>query len=260
MTGADVHASGAGDVAVRAAELEKDYLGVRAIAPIDLVVDAGQRIALVGHNGSGKSTLLKLLAGVLEPTGGSAEVAGHAVGSPEARAALSYISDDPVFYDDLSVWEHLEYVARLHRTDDWEDHAAHLVHVLGLEDRVDDLPVTFSRGLRQKAQLALGFVRPFDVLVVDEPFVGLDRSGRTALLALLDWAHGDGATVIVATHELSTVDGVDRLIALRDGAVAYDGEPGPADLDELTQPVPVTAAEPTTESAEVEDLDPPDDA
>lgn len=220
--------------AVDTSELSKAYFGVEALAPLDLRIESGERVSLIGHNGSGKSTLLKLLSGVLEPTAGTAQIAGHAIGSVEARAALSAVSDEPVFYDDLTVWEHLEYVARLHHTDDWTEHAAHLVDALGLAHRADDLPATFSRGLRQKAQLALAFVRPFEVLVVDEPFVGLDRLGRDALLELLAWAHGDGAAVVVATHELSSVSASDRLIALRDGQLVYDGDPADADVTELT--------------------------
>ncbi|MEL6891309.1 MAG: ABC transporter ATP-binding protein [Actinomycetota bacterium] len=224
--------------AVRTEGIAKDYYGVPALQPLDLTVAAGERIALIGHNGSGKSTLLRMLAGMLEPTAGTASIAGHDLGSPDARAALAFVSDEPVFYDDLTVWEHLEYIARLHHTDDWESHAEHLVDVLGIGQRVDDLPSTFSRGLKQKAQLAASFVRPFEVLVVDEPFVGLDRAGRAALLELLAWAHDDGAAVVVATHELSSVDTADRLIALRDGTIVHDGDPAGADVAELTAGTP----------------------
>ncbi len=162
-------------------------------APLDLVVPAGQRVSLIGHNGSGKTTLIRLLTGMLEPSAGSASVAGHPAGSIEARAALAHLADQPVFYDDLSVREHLEYVARLHGRAEWEQRADELLEVIGLTDRADDLPSTFSRGLRQKAAICLAFVRPFEVMVVDEPFVGLDRAGREALLGLFRVAHGDGA-------------------------------------------------------------------
>jgi ABC-type multidrug transport system ATPase subunit len=83
--------------------------------------------------------------------------------------------------------------------------------------------VQFSRGLRQKASLAIGLVRPFAVLLVDEPFVGLDAAGKLALLELLDEAHAEGATLLVATHELDFVGRVQRCVALRDGEVVYDG-------------------------------------
>ena len=218
---------------VVATGLTKEYGGVVALAPLDLTIDAGDRVSLVGHNGSGKTTFIRLAAGLLDPSGGEVAIAGHPAGSMDARRTLSYLADQPVFYDDLSVREHLEYVARLHGREDWEAHADHLLEVVGLAARADDLPVTFSRGLRQKAAICLAFVRPFEVLVVDEPFVGLDAAGRDALMHLFDEAHGAGATVVVATHELATVARSRRVVALRDGEVASDGPTGEADLAAL---------------------------
>jgi ABC-type multidrug transport system ATPase subunit len=212
-------------------ELEKSYGETIALLPLDLRVRHGEAMVLVGHNGSGKTTLLRMLAGLLEPSAGTAEVDGHAVGSLEARAATSFLSDTPTFYDDLSVWEHLEYTARLHGVEDWEQRAADLLGHVGLYERADDLPTRFSRGLRQKAAITLALVRPFEVLLVDEPFVGLDATGKVALLELLDAVHRDGAALIVATHELDFVNRVDRCVALRDGRVVHDG--GTAGLDVL---------------------------
>jgi ABC-2 type transport system ATP-binding protein len=216
-------------VAVQADRLTKQYDDRPALAPLDLTIVSGSSIALMGHNGSGKTTLLKMAAGLLEPTAGSIAISGFEAGSIGARAALSFLADSPTFYDDLSVWEHLEYVARLHGNESWEQHAADLLGHLGLTERADHLPVTFSRGLRQKAAIALAFVRPFDVLMVDEPFVGLDVSGRDALIDLLDEAHRGGATIVVATHELSFVEHVQRLVMLADGDVVYDGS---SDIDQ----------------------------
>jgi ABC-type multidrug transport system ATPase subunit len=213
--------------------LTKTYGDLPAAGPLDLAVAGGERVVVLGHNGSGKTTLLRMAAGLLEPTAGTVSVLGHDVGSVEARAATSFLGDTPVFYDDLSVWEHLEFIARLHDTTDWEQHAADLLESLGLTARADDLPTTFSRGLRQKAAIALAFVRPFELLLVDEPFVGLDRTGREALLELFRLAHGHGAALVVATHELTTITESDRLVALRDGAVIYDGAVTDADVDAL---------------------------
>ncbi len=223
--------------AVETTGLAKRYGDAPALWPIDLRIGTGERISLIGHNGSGKTTLMRMLVGMLEPTEGTATIAGHPIGSIGARAAVSYLADQPVFYDDLTVWEHLEYIARLHGTDDWEQQAVDLVDMVGLMERVDDLPTTFSRGLKQKAALTMAFVRPFDVMLIDEPFVGLDRLGREALLELLTLAHGDGATLVVATHELSSVKESSRLIALSSGEVTYDGDPAEADLAALTEGV-----------------------
>lgn len=207
-------------------QVAKVYGDLPALAPLDLAVETGEAVVLVGHNGSGKTTFLRMAAGLLEPSGGEVRIGGHRAGSLEARAALSYLSDNPTFYDDLSMWEHLEYVARLHgMSDDWEQRAADLLGHLGIYERGDDLPTRFSRGLRQKAQIALALLRPFDVLCVDEPFVGLDAAGKAALLELLDEAHTDGATLLVATHELDFVHRptVTRCLALRDGELIHDG-------------------------------------
>jgi len=210
---------------VRADGLFKQYGDLPALGPVDLAIEQGARVALIGHNGSGKTTLIRLLTGRLDPTDGTALVAGHEPGSMEARAALSYLADQPVFYEDLSVLEHLEYIARLHGREEWRDDADELLERVGLTDRADDLPTTFSRGLKQKAAICFAFVRPFEILVVDEPFVGLDASGREALVSLFDRAHADGKTLIVATHELGTIGESTRVVALRDGSVDYDGAP-----------------------------------
>lgn len=216
--------------ALEADDLTKDYGELVALAPLGLKVARGERVVLIGHNGSGKTTFLRMVTGLLEPSGGSVAVCGHPAGSIEARRSLAYVSDTPIFYDDLSVWEHLELVARLHGVSDWEQRAADLLGQVGLYERADDRPTTFSRGLKQKAALTLAFVRPFDLLVVDEPFVGLDATGKTALIELLDEASQAGGALIVATHELSFVNSSRRCIALRDGVLTHDGPPDGLDV------------------------------
>jgi ABC-2 type transport system ATP-binding protein len=208
----------------------KAYADLVALAPLDLAVPPGQTVALVGHNGSGKSTFLRLAAGLLELSGGSIAIAGAPAGSSEARAAVSFLPDEPVLYDDLSVREHLAYVAALHGVHTSGDELDELIARVELSHRADDLPARFSRGLRQKTSIALALIRPFDLLLVDEPFVGLDAPGKEALLGILDELHQDGATVIVATHDPGFVERADRCLALRDGDVVHDGPATPADV------------------------------
>jgi len=201
----------------------KTYGDLVALAPLDLVVGAGERVALVGHNGSGKSTLLRLVSGLLELTGGTVDVLGVPVGTSDARGAVSFVPDDPVLYDDLNVREHLAYVSALHGIDASLDDFDDVLERLGLLPRADDLPARFSRGLRQKTSIAIGLMRPFQLLLVDEPFVGLDAPGEQAMLELLDEAHESGAAVVVATHDPLYVERVDRVLALRDGELIHDG-------------------------------------
>lgn len=205
----------------------KRYGDLVALAPLDVTIDAGEAVALVGHNGSGKSTLLAMTAGLIDISDGSIDVDGHPAGSMGARLALSYIGDNPVLYDDLSVWEHLEYLGELNAVVDWPERAEHLLGALRLRDRAQDLPSGFSRGLRQKAALAVGLLRPTPLTLIDEPFVGLDQPGRAALLSMLSQRHADGDTVVVATHDVDALAIVDRAVVLRNGEVVHDGDPDP---------------------------------
>jgi ABC-type multidrug transport system ATPase subunit len=121
----------------------------------------------------------------------------------------------------------------MHGVLDWEDRGRELLARLGLTARAEGLPSRFSRGLRQKSAIALALVRPFDLLLIDEPFVGLDPQGKEALVQLLDEAHAGGAAVIVATHQLEFVQRADRCLALRDGDLVFDGPANGANVDQL---------------------------
>ena len=210
--------------ALETRELAKDYGDQLGLDPTSLTIGAGELVLLVGPNGAGKSTFLGLCAGLLEPTGGDALVTGAEVGSIAARAATSVIPDDPVLYDDLSVWEHAQYIARLHHVEDWEPLAHELLVRLNLDDRRDDLPSRFSRGLRQKTSLLLGLLRPAELLLVDEPFVGLDAPGQATLVELFDEVVAAGVTAVVSSHQLDLADRASRCIGLRDGEVVHDGD------------------------------------
>jgi ABC-type multidrug transport system ATPase subunit len=194
-----------------------------AVGGVTFNVARGELVALVGTNGAGKSTLLQLAVGLLEPTDGTIRIDGAPAGSLDARARLSYISDQPALYDDLSVNEHIEYIARLHGLPGRPDTADGLLDALNLSGRADDLPARFSRGLRQKTAIVLALIRPFSVLLVDEPFVGLDPAGQVALTELLVAAAEVGAAVVVATHQLGFLERATRCVALRDGDLVYDG-------------------------------------
>jgi ABC-type multidrug transport system ATPase subunit len=213
-----------------ASELAKDYGDGLGLAGLDLVVGRGELIMLVGPNGAGKSTFLGCTAGLLQPTAGTVRVAGALPGSIEARAATSFLPDNPVLYDDLSVWEHLEYIARLNNTVDWEEYAEELLDMFGLTDRADDLPTTFSRGLRQKTGLILGLIRPFSLLLIDEPYVGLDGPGQETLTEVLSDLADQGASIICSTHQLDLVPHATRCVGLRDGTKVHDGK---ADADKI---------------------------
>ena len=220
------------DAAALVAEAASKSYGERvALDAVSLEVARGELVALVGPNGAGKSTFLQLAVGLLEPTSGEILVEGARAGSLDARVVMSYVADQPALYDDLSVNEHIEYVARLHGLPGRPDSADELLALFNLTLRADDLPARFSRGLRQKTAIVLALIRPFSVLLVDEPFVGLDPAGQGALTEILTAATDAGAAVMVATHQLAFLERATRCVALQDGSVVYDGAVDRAAVD-----------------------------
>jgi len=209
--------------------LRRTYGDVVALDGLDLDVAPGECVALIGHNGSGKTTAMRLAAGQLEPTAGRVTVAGvdlhQATDAHRARAQLSFVPDNPVLYADLTVGEHLELVALAHGVGgEAGDRAAALLDALSLTGRRDFLPPQLSRGMRQKAQLACALVRPFEVLLLDEPVVGLDPPSQATLHELLRSLKADGAGVLLTTHQLGFTAGLaDRAVVLSDGRVVDAG-------------------------------------
>ena len=210
---------------LHAAGVSREYDGFIALAPLHLLVDGGESVALIGANGAGKTTLLTIAAGLLDSSGGELTVLGAKAGSLEARAAVSYLPDQPVFYEDLSLDEHLEYLAGLHGVEDGAKRAAPMLTRLGLDAWSGRLPAEYSRGMKQKASIALALVRPFSLLLADEPFDGLDPPSRAVLFELLAEARAGGAATIVSTHRRDVIEAADRCLALRDGELVYDGPP-----------------------------------
>ncbi len=211
------------DAALDLRDVSKVYGDRTALDGVSLEISRGELVALVGANGAGKSTLLQLAVGLLDATAGEVLVEGAPAGSLDARRSLSYIADEPSLYDDLTVNEHIEYVSRLHGGPPRPESADELLQLFNLTARADDLPARFSRGLRQKTAITLALVRPFSLLLVDEPFVGLDPAGQAALGELLTAAAEAGCAVMVATHQLTFLERASRCVALRDGGIAYRG-------------------------------------
>jgi ABC-2 type transport system ATP-binding protein len=204
----------------------KRYGRLEALIGFDIALAAGDCVALTGPNGSGKTTALGAIAGLLTPTAGTVSVAGHPMheepAAIEARRRLAFVPDQPLLYDDLTVANHLRLVAQAHgvERDVLERHIATLLDRLALAHRSDFLPHELSRGMRQKAQLACALIRPFDVLVLDEPVAGLDVAAVETLAAILEEQRARGAAVLFSTHEPQFAARVaDRTVVLRDGRV-----------------------------------------
>jgi ABC-2 type transport system ATP-binding protein len=235
--GAIAATSGGGAEAVLSAHgLGRSYDGYIALGSFTVDIQAGEFVALIGPNGAGKTTFLNLAAGLLDPTTGGVEVGGETPGSLEARSALSFLPDTPVFYEDLSVVEHLEYVAALHGVPDPTARIDELIDRLGLDGWEDALGAELSKGMKQKASIALALVRPFKVLLADEPLDGLDPPSRDTLFELFAETRAAGAAIVVSTHRPDVIAAAGRCVAIRDGRLAYDGAPDPKVLTQIFDP------------------------
>jgi ABC-2 type transport system ATP-binding protein len=208
--------------------VRKTYGELVAVDLLDLEVRPGDCVALIGHNGSGKTTTLRLVAGLLEPTGGEVLVSGDNLRRDRSRAVLSFVPDSPLLYPDLTVREHLELVGLAHGVVDGLDgRIADLLELFDLATRADFLPGQLSRGMRQKTQLACALVRPFQVLLLDEPVVGLDPPSQQALHRVLVAAKQDGAAILLSTHQLAFAAGLaDRAVLLHEGRMVEQGAYG----------------------------------
>ncbi len=215
---------------LRARRLSREYDGYLALDSLEVDIAAGEFVALVGPNGAGKTSFLNLASGLLEPTSGEVEIGGTAAGSIEARRAVSFLPDTPVFYEDLSIGEHLGYVAALHGIADPGPRIDSLLERLGLDAWADGMAAELSHGMRQKASIALAFVRSFSILLADEPLDGLDPPSREVLFELLAEARAGGAALIVSTHRPDVIAAASRCVGIREGRLSYDGPP---DGDEI---------------------------
>lgn len=184
---------------------------------VDLSLAEGETLAVTGPNGAGKTTLLRILAGLLRPTSGSVDLDGVRVGAGVAssRAGIGMLSHRAMLYDDLTVQENLEFAARLHGLSEPAAAAREALALVELEARAAESPRTLSRGLLQRAALARALLHGPRLLLLDEPFTGLDAEARRRLQSLLAARRPAGLGTIVVTHDAREVDGfVSRVVSL----------------------------------------------
>jgi heme exporter protein A len=214
--------------AVLTRALSKRYGSRAALQPLDLEVAPGETLALLGPNGAGKSTLLRLLASLSRPSGGEAWLFGRRVergpGASPARRRLGYVGHALLLYRPLSVRQNLEFFSRLYGMDRIPERLAALLERFGLSDRENDPVGALSRGLQQRVSLARAFAHEPDLLLLDEPFTGLDGDGSNALSAMLSRASAAGTTLLLATHDLGRAAEIaGRVAVLHRGRLAHLG-------------------------------------
>lgn len=195
---------------------------VVAVDRVDLELERGSFVGLIGHNGAGKSTLLRMLTGLLQPSEGTVELDGVDVSARprEARDKLGAVPERPALYEYLTAREWLEFVADVRGGRDEIDG---LLEAMALAGDADRLIREFSQGMRRKAALAAALLGHPPVVVLDESLNGLDPPSAARVKALLRERVDEGATVLLSTHVVDTVEKVaDRVVMLAHGRVVAD--------------------------------------
>jgi len=227
--------------------LTKLYGDFTAVSELSFSLQSGEVLGLVGPNGAGKTTTLRCLAGIIPPTRGAVQVAGHDIvrDAIPAKQLLAFFTDEPRLFDYLTVWQHLNFIARIYQVADYEKIGNELLSELELADKKDALPGELSRGMKQKLAIACGLLHSPRVIYFDEPLTGLDPIGiRRMKDSILKRARA-GAAIILSSHLLHLVEEIcSRILILKNGRKIADGtlaeitqkfseSPGDANLEEI---------------------------
>jgi ABC-2 type transport system ATP-binding protein len=216
---------------IRLTNLTKRYGSFTAVNGINLEVPRGELFGFLGPNGAGKTTTMRMIAGILRPSGGSVEVGGiDVVANPvAAKSTLGYIPDRPFIYEKLTGAEFLKFVAGLYNQEgpDVERRAHELLALFDLEEWRDEMVESYSHGMRQKLIISSAFVHRPDVIVVDEPMVGLDPKAARILKDLFREYTRRGHTVMMSTHTLEVAETMcDRIAIIQGGVIRACGTMG----------------------------------
>jgi ABC-2 type transport system ATP-binding protein len=189
------------------------------IKNINFEVRQGELVGLLGPNGAGKSTTIKSILGLLK------DFKGH-IQFPSSRKNYAYIPEHPILYEELTLWEHMEFAASVYELDRtiFLDRADELLRRFRLWDSKHHLPGNFSKGMQQKIMLILGFLNKPDVYIVDEPFIGLDPKAIKDFLDMLEEERKRGAGILMSTHVLDTAERIcSSFVLLSDGRLVANG-------------------------------------
>jgi heme exporter protein A len=205
--------------------LVKQYGVNMVLRGVDLQVNQGEFLTLVGSNGAGKSTLMRIVATLLQPTSGQVHIGGWQIAKSAAkvRRHIGLVSHQSLLYGDLTAAENLLFFARLYRLDNEHERVMAALKKVGLFARQRDPVSTFSRGMVQRLTIARATLHEPDVLLLDEPYTGLDQDASKVLDELLRQEHENGRTILMITHDLAHgLDLCNRTAILNRGKIVHE--------------------------------------
>jgi heme ABC exporter ATP-binding subunit CcmA len=208
-------------IRLKVVDVSRHYGRRKALSQISFTCEAGEIVGLLGPNGAGKSTLLNILATVLTPSKGTIEYGEvTATDSAAVRAMLGMLGHDLFLYPELTARENLTFFAHIYGLRDAAGIAAQALDRAGLAERADDIVSGFSRGMRQRVALERALLHDPRLILLDEPFTGLDQTSTQALVDRLRERQRAGCVIVLATHDLDVADGLlTRAVYLKNGRV-----------------------------------------
>ncbi len=222
---------------IQVEHLSKKYGKVTAVEDLSFTVEKGQIYGFLGPNGAGKSTTMNIMTGYIAATGGTVSINGFDIlkEPKKAKKCIGYLPEVPPLYTDMTVWEYLMFAAELKNTSkkDRIEHVEEIVKELGLEDVEDRLIRNISKGFKQRVGLAQALIGDPEVIILDEPMVGLDPKQIIEMRKLIKRLSKDH-TILLSSHILSEVSAVcDHIMIISNGRLAASGSP--EELQEMMQ-------------------------
>jgi ABC-2 type transport system ATP-binding protein len=210
------------------ADLRKRYKDLTAVDGVSFHIARGETYGLLGPNGAGKTTTISMVCGLLERDGGSVTVAGLPMGieTTEAKARIGYVPQDLAIYPDLSARENLRFFGRLQRLRGaaLDTRVAAILELTGLTERADDRTEAYSGGMKRRLNIGIGLLHEPQLLVLDEPTVGVDPQSRNAILEAVDELRRGGMSILYTTHYMEEAERLcDRIGIIDAGRILAEG-------------------------------------
>jgi len=209
---------------LKVTNLTKKYKNFTAVDNISFHVNKGEIIGLLGPNGAGKSTTIKSIVGLLRITSGNILINGKINDSIDAKKDFAYIPEFPKLYDNLSVWEHIEFIAQAYKIENYENQAIKYLEKYDMIDKKNKLASELSKGMQQKVSIICNLIIDPEIYFFDEPMIGLDPKAIKETKNIFLELKNKDKSVFISTHLLDSIEKIcDKILIMKDGKIITRG-------------------------------------